>query len=229
MVSHIATLPQSEIPFLSFMFSLDSKNYHVWSYRQWLVRHFSLWDSELPNINDLITQDVYNNSAWNHRWFVLFCRRADPTLHSIKASSGIFNLVEEEDKNLVEEEIIYVKEKIYVAPQNQSPWNYLRAILRHTSTPLSNLISFAEAFVTPELLLVFHSNNNNEKEDNEGQENEIKSSHALDFLADAYAEQGENEKSSKVLEFLGAKADPIRRNYWEFKRRGLGLVPVGSA
>lgn len=236
MVSHIATLPQSEIPFLSFMFSLDSKNYHVWSYRQWLVRHFSLWDSELPSINTLITQDVYNNSAWNHRWFVLFCRRADPTLHSIKASPGVFNLAEDNKYHLViEEEIIYVKEKIHLAPQNQSPWNYLRAILRHTSTPLANLVSFAEAFVTPELLLLFHSsndnnNNNNKKidDDDDGRENQIKSSHALDFLADAYAEQGENEKSGKVLEFLGAKADPIRRNYWEFKRRKLGLV-VGSA
>lgn len=225
-VSHIATLPPSEIPFLSLMFSLDSKNYHVWSYRQWLVRHFSLWDSELPTINALLTQDVYNNSAWNHRWFVLFCRRADPSLHSIKASRGIFN---PEDKHLVEEEIIFVKEKIYVAPQNQSPWTYLRAILRHTSTPLSNLVSFAEGFVVPELLLLFHSNNNeNDKKNDDGKENQIKSSHALDFLADAYAEQGEDEKSGKVLEFLGAKADPIRRNYWEFKRRGLGLG-VGSA
>lgn len=233
-VSHIATLPESEIPFLSFMFSLDAKNYHVWSYRQWLVRHFSLWDSEIPTINALLTRDVYNNSAWNHRWFVLFCRRADPTLHAIKASWEVFS---PEDKHLVEEEIIYVKEKIYVAPQNQSPWNYLRAILRHTSTPLSNLISFAEGFVTPELLLLFHSNDNsnnndnnndNNKKNDDSKENPIKSSHALDFLADAYAEQGENEKSSKVLEYLGAKADPIRKNYWEFKRRGLGVVR-GSA
>lgn len=155
----------------------------------------------------------------------MFCRRADPSLHSIKASRGVFNL---EDKYLVEEEIIYVKEKIYVAPQNQSPWTYLRAILRHTSTPLSDLVSFAEGFVTPELLLLFHSNNNNNNNNDDGKENQIESSNALDFLADAYAEQGENEKSSKVLEFLGAKADPIRRNYWEFKRRGLGLF-VGSA
>lgn len=233
MVSHIASLPPSEIPFLSLMLSLDSKNYHVWSYRQWLVRHFSLWDSELPTINTLLTQDVYNNSAWNHRWFVLFCRRTDPTLHSIKGSRGVFN---PEDKQLVEEEIIYVKEKIYVTPQNQSPWTYLRAILRHTSTPLSDLVSFAEGFVTPELLLLFHSNNNdndnssnnNNNRNYDGKENQIKSSNALDFLADAYRDQGANEKAGKVLDFLGTRADPIRRNYWEFKKRGLGLV-VGSA
>ena len=222
MMSHIATLPPSEIPFLSLMFSLDAKNYHVWSYRQWLVRHFSLWDSELPTINALLAQDVFNNSAWNHRWFVLFCRRADPGLHSIKASRGVFN---PEDKHLVEEEIIYVKKNIYIAPQNQSPWTYLRAILRHTSTPLSDLASFAEGFVTPESLLSHsnnnNNNNNNTNSNNESTENQIKSSHALDFLADAYAERGENEKADKVLELLGTKADPIRRNYWEFRRRGL--------
>lgn len=228
-MSHIATLPTTEIPFLSLMFSLDAKNYHVWSYRQWLVRHFSLWDSELPTINTLLAQDVFNNSAWNHRWFVLFCRRVDPNLHSIKASPAVFD---PEDKHLVEEEIIYVKEKIYVAPQNQSSWAYLRAILRHTSTPLSDLLSFAEAFLAPELLLLFHSNkNNNNNNNNTGDStvNQIKSSHALDFLADAYAEQGENEKAGRVLELLGTKADPIRRNYWEFKRRELGLVVGASA
>ena len=228
MMSHIATLPPSEIPFLSLMFSLDAKNYHVWSYRQWLVRHFSLWDSEVPIINTLLAQDVYNNSAWNHRWYVLFCRRADPGLHSIKSSRGVFN---PEDKDLVQEEIIFVKEKIYVAPQNQSPWTYLRAILRHTSTPLSDLVSFAEGFVTPNLLLLFHCNNNNSKiinNSDENTENQIKSSHALDFLAGAYAEQGENEKAGKVLELLGTKADPIRKNYWEFRRRELGLVGASA-
>lgn len=224
-MSHIGTLPPSEIPFLSLMFSLDAKNYHVWSYRHWLVRNFSLWDSELPIINALLAQDVYNNSAWNHRWFVLFCRRADPGLHSIKSSPGVFN---PEDKHLVEEEIIYVKEKIYVAPQNQSPWSYLRAILRHTSTPLSDLVSFAEGFVTRELLLLIYSNNNNNNNNSDSTENQIKSSHALDFLADAYAEQGENEKAGRVLELLGTKADPIRRNYWEFKRRELGLVGASA-
>ena len=57
------------------MFSSDAKNYHVWSYRQWLVRRFSLWDQgELEETEHLIDEDVRNNSAWNHRWFVVFGR-----------------------------------------------------------------------------------------------------------------------------------------------------------
>ena len=64
-----------ETEFLAQMFDSDSKNYHVWSYRQWLVRRFDLWDAgELQGTASLIEQDVRNNSAWNHRWFVTFGR-----------------------------------------------------------------------------------------------------------------------------------------------------------
>ena len=37
-------------------------------YRQWAVRHFGLWDTELPYLDQLIAQDPRNNSAWNHRF-----------------------------------------------------------------------------------------------------------------------------------------------------------------
>lgn len=54
------------------MFEQDSKNYHVWSYRQWLVRRFELWDQgELEETARLIREDVRNNSAWNHRFFIV--------------------------------------------------------------------------------------------------------------------------------------------------------------
>lgn len=57
------------------MFEADAKNYHVWSYRQWLVRRFDLWDQgELEETERFIGEDIRNNSAWNHRWFVVFGR-----------------------------------------------------------------------------------------------------------------------------------------------------------
>ena len=59
---------KGEADFISQMFELDAKNYHVWSYRQWLVRRFELWDEgELEATEKLIEEDVRNNSAWNHR------------------------------------------------------------------------------------------------------------------------------------------------------------------
>lgn len=57
------------------MFESDPKNYHVWSYRQWLVRRFGLWDKgEVEWVGGLLEKDVRNNSGWNHRWFVVFGR-----------------------------------------------------------------------------------------------------------------------------------------------------------
>jgi protein farnesyltransferase/geranylgeranyltransferase type-1 subunit alpha len=58
------------------MFEQDSKNYHVWSYRQWLVKRFGLWDNagEMESVERLLEVDVRNNSAWNHRWFLNFGR-----------------------------------------------------------------------------------------------------------------------------------------------------------
>lgn len=55
------------------MLEQDSKNYHVWSYRQWLVQRYNLFDreDELSWTESMIEEDVRNNSAWNHRWFLV--------------------------------------------------------------------------------------------------------------------------------------------------------------
>lgn len=63
---------EGETAFIAQMFEQDPKNYHVWSYRQWLVKRFDLWgNDELDETAKLIEADVRNNSAWNHRYFVL--------------------------------------------------------------------------------------------------------------------------------------------------------------
>ncbi len=204
-MTHISTLPPNELPFLARMFDIDAKNYHVWSYRQWLVRHFSLWDTELPYINLLLRADIRNNSAWNHRWFIIFARHADPEKHSIKNNDAN----SEVPPKIVETEIEYAKASITRAPQNQSPWLYLRGILRKQGKGLVVVKGFAEQFADLE------------------NEDEVRSSHALDFLADAYAGEQEKEKSARALELLARRYDPIRKNYWDYRRNQLGLEQVG--
>ena len=49
----------------------DSKNYHAWQHRQWVVRNYSLWQGELGYVDKLLLKDLRNNSAWNHRYFVV--------------------------------------------------------------------------------------------------------------------------------------------------------------
>jgi len=64
---------EGEFEFLAEMLDKDAKNYHVWSYRQWLVKKFDLWDAgELQECERFLHHDIRNNSAWNHRWFVVF-------------------------------------------------------------------------------------------------------------------------------------------------------------
>lgn len=205
-MSHLTTLPAEEIPFLARMFDIDAKNYHVWSYRQWLVRHFALWDGELPYIDSLLRADVRNNSAWNHRWFVIFARHTDPEKHSFRDDTPTTEVA----AAVIEGEIEYAKEAITKAPQNQSPWLYLRGVLRKQGKGTLGLKGFAERFADLD------------------NEDEVRSSHALDFLADAYADEQEKEKSARALELLARRYDPIRKNYWDYRRGQLGLGQVGA-
>jgi len=56
---------------------------------------------------------------------------------------------------------------------------------------------------------------------------DIYSSHALDLLADVYAEEGGKDDAKKALDLLADKYDPIRARYWNY-RKGL-LEETGVA
>jgi len=172
------------------MFEKDAKNYHVWSYRQWLVRKFGLWDQgEIEEVERLLMRDVRNNSAWNHRWFLVFGR----------FQKG----AEEADDELIERELDFAKDAIRAAPQNESPWNYLRGLIKKSGRQFKVLVPFAEEFAGLD----------------EGAR--VRSSHALDLLATAYAEEdARREDAFRALDLLANKYDPIRANYWIY-RRGL--------
>ena len=70
--------PRPELTFITRSLAEDSKNYHTWSYRQWLLVYFkedeSLWTGELDFVDEMLGQDVRNNSAWHHRFFVVWAR-----------------------------------------------------------------------------------------------------------------------------------------------------------
>ncbi|KAI9341885.1 hypothetical protein BDR26DRAFT_859750 [Obelidium mucronatum] len=111
----------NEKKYINNQFEIDCKNYHAWSYRQWLVRKFNAWDQELDDINKLLVQDCRNNSAWNHRYFYFT------------------NRPEGFSKEDLEEEIQFCLQHVRKTPNNESPWNYLKGIVKKPE-------------VTPELL-----------------------------------------------------------------------------
>ncbi|KAF2405624.1 protein prenylyltransferase [Trichodelitschia bisporula] len=185
--------PDGETDFISKMFAKDAKNYHVWSYRQWLVKRFSLWDAgELEFTEQMLKEDVRNNSAWNHRWYVVFGRGDEAFA----------------DPDIVMREVFFTQQSIRLAPQNPSPWNYLRALARRASgpaaLPLSSLQPFANTFAplsAPDA---------------------VKSTHALDLLAEIHSEnEADKDKAYQALELLATRYDPIRANYWNYRRATL--------
>jgi protein farnesyltransferase/geranylgeranyltransferase type-1 subunit alpha len=166
------------------MFDKDAKNYHVWSYRQWLVRKFGLWDGgELEEVERLLRRDVRNNSAWNHRWFLVFGRG------------------QEVGQDVWDREFDFVKEAIRMAPQNESPWNYLRGLMKRSKKPWKEQITFVEEFAGL------------------AEGTRVRSSHALDILATAYAEEStRKDEAVQALDLLANKYDPIRANYWNYRK-----------
>jgi protein farnesyltransferase/geranylgeranyltransferase type-1 subunit alpha len=110
--------PLAELTYLSRVLSHDVKNYHTWAYRQWLLTHFDtpdLWEYELPFVDLLLHEDVRNNSAWHHRFFVIW-------------DTGVRE-GDEDREEVLRRELRYTKEKIALAPNNLSAWNYLRGVL----------------------------------------------------------------------------------------------------
>jgi protein farnesyltransferase/geranylgeranyltransferase type-1 subunit alpha len=102
-----ASNPKYELDFVNDMLEKDSKNYHCWQYRQWLVQHYSLWEQEFVDIERLIDEDVGNNSAWNQLYFCI-SRDGDLGVESANA------------------QVNYIKRKILLDPMNECPWNYLQ-------------------------------------------------------------------------------------------------------
>lgn len=99
-----------ELAFIAAALYEDSKNYHAWSYRQWVLSHFGpgpWWAEELAYIDELLATDIRNNSAWNQRFYAF--------------TQGPLGLSQEN----VEKEIEYTKVMIERTPGNESPWVYL--------------------------------------------------------------------------------------------------------
>ena len=102
----------------------------------------------------------------------------------------------------------YVEQAIAIAPQNASPWNYLRGLVREAkgsaALPLISLKLMAQRYASLDA------------PDN------IQSSHALELLADIHAEEQLASEASKALDLLASRFDPIRANYWMWKKEQLG-------
>lgn len=205
----VADLAKSEQQFLEQILAEDTKNYHVWSYRQYMVPKLGIFgESEIAAADELIDEDVRNNSAWSHRFFTVFSDPAHTTPGSLSTEHD-----PEVPADVIDREVDYAQAKILLAPQNQSPWNYLRGVLVKGGRAVNSVEAFVDQFVQD--LGV------EEKE-------KVTSTHGLELLAEIYAEKGETDKADLALRRLGEKWDRIRLGYWQWRRQMLKDDKAGA-
>ncbi len=193
---------KEELAFLAQSLQTDTKNYHTWSYRQWLLAYFNpedvtdIWPTELDWVERLISDDVRNNSAWHHRFFLVFSRPAPA--------------------RLLRRELLYTKHQISLAPNNASAWNYLRGVLKHEKQPLSSIREFIELYAQErdaEKDIVDVEN------PPPGPDAELPCVFAVEALADIYEAESEQEKAKDLWKLLADKYDTVRKRYWEWRIR----------
>lgn len=182
--------PQNEKRFTERILEMDAKNYHAWQHRQWFLGHFKNWENEVEFTDSLITADVRNNSAWNHRYYV------------ISRTSGF-------TEEVINQEVHFTLKKIILAPNNESPWNYLRGILEKPGLSSSKVV---EEFC----LKLF--------------QDECTSPHLLGFMIDAIEEKLARQPelrdsllptALKLCDDLATEHDTIRNNYWKYVKNQL--------
>ena len=252
--SILALFISSEQIFLARILLQDTKNYHVWSYRQWLCSRFPSFllpsysisivpsiassyrsHAEVAAIDLMIEDDVRNNSAWSHRYFILFGHhelsyaqsQTPPLILKTVNEEKLLHKAGRVDMQLVEAEVEYTKARIREAPQNGSSWNYLRGVLRHGAVDVVTLRHFCEEFLGPDGDLWMDQWVDVEVEDSttgqtqaEKQQLGVRSSHAVEWLSEIYGKdtgEAQRLRSKECLKALGEKWDIIRKGYWVYR------------
>lgn len=98
---------------LNKVFEEDSKNFHAWCHRIWTIRRFNNTEGEREYIEQMLMNDIKNNSVWNYRFFLVNYLKSDT----------------EDNKTFVNKEIDYAIEKIIQCKANESSYSYIRGML----------------------------------------------------------------------------------------------------
>jgi len=200
--------PAPELVFITTSLKVDAKNYHTWSYRQWLLVYFNddeLWKGELDFVERMLTDDIRNNSAWHHRFFTVF-------------QSGTRQGDEDRDE-VLRRELAYVKDAISQAPNNASAWNYLRGVLDHNHVSYSTLQLFVQPYTVPRSKDETTSEVIDLENPSPSNGAQLPCPAAVEFLADIYEVEGGDSlvKAIELWKLLANEYDKIRKKYWEYR------------
>lgn len=211
----------------------DAKNYHAWAHRQHVVARHGAWAGELEFTEALIDEDPANNSAWNHRAWVLGIGfgegegEAGAREREREDGVGVGGAGSESPASAsaagtaarpsysVGGELALAAAALDADPENEAPYNYVRALvgpegLGRDPRPLELcgriLTDHPGCPAALGLLL-----------------------DCLESVLRGGAPPGEAEGIRGRAEAVCAaleESDPIRKRYWEGRRVSLGLVGV---
>lgn len=188
----------------------NEKNYQIWHYRQLIIE--ALLDKkgdfqprrELPIMNAMLEQDSKNHHVWLYRrWvaekFQLYTEELkytqkliDYDLRNNSAWSHRHFVATRSGADL-DSEAAFAQTRIRQCPENASSWNYLLAVWRGTRK-MSELEPFCREFVAAE----------------------VRSTYAVETLAEIVADRDRAEAARLYAQL--ETIDPIRKNYWAFRR-----------
>ncbi|KAF5465328.1 hypothetical protein F2P56_015347 [Juglans regia] len=196
---------RKELEFTKNIFSIDAKHYHAWSHRQWVLLALGGWEDELGYCQQLLEEDIFNNSAWNQRFFVI---TKSPLLGGLEA--------------MRESEVSYTVEAILTYPENESPWRYLRGLYKGDTQSWVN-----DPQVSSVCLKVLNATNNCMFALStlldllcHGLQPSQEFNDAVDTLKPSGPDQPDSDLVKKVCSIL-EHIDPIRANYWKWRKSKL--------
>lgn len=157
-------------------------------------------------------EDIRNNSAWHHRYFVVFgsgVREGDEDREGvIRRELGYVSGHDAYTSTLTAYCTRFTKDKISIAPNNPSAWNYLRGVLEYGRLPMSTLKEFVQPYAEikeqPDPLANPQSSKQPDNEivdlDNPlpTKQSDLPVPFAIEFLGDVAEEQGEQAKATEV-------------------------------
>lgn len=187
----------AEIAFVTNILLDDEKNYHAWSHRQWCLKTFGLWEGELDRMDNMLKVDVRNNSVWNERWFV------------ISNTSGFTDEV-------VNREILYTFKWIETAVDNESPWNFLRGMMRVKTEVAGRTWQFARFPVFREQCVAMHATE-------VGRDCIPLLALLLEMYEHEANEGAATMGSARELAHRLMELDPVRRPYWQLRLKRMAL------
>lgn len=192
---------RKELEITKEIFSRDAKNYHAWSHRQWVLQALGGWEDELAYCDELLEDDIFNNSAWNQRYFVI---TRSPLLGGLEA--------------MKDSEVAYAVKAILAKPENESSWRYLRGLYKNNLSSLSkdprvasvcaDVLTSKRDYVQALSMILDLLCHHYEPSD------ELKSS--IDAISPDSCSSDSSlvEKVCHILQFV----DPMRANYWEWRK-----------